>query len=273
MSDKLVKELQSVKEDTVRQFRNSEDPIIKDVETLLIGMGERDASVLRNVGLDHQLEYVKKHEDDYNRTKYADKIYEAESYVGSQIRELCIGFDLRLLPAHLYNGSIPTDLARVIDNFAKTHELDIKQKDYYILAPAEQFKEEIRHVQVRRDPILFYRLPSGSSTTSSSAKPQLKDTFVQVHNWGNDFTDARRWKFMLNSYRAIASDVTIKEATIIGMIFLIGGFILGMASFMWASITIMLVGVLTLYVNAVKFHKAYRKWNEPKYKIHYHYSQ
>ena len=113
--NKLVRELEKIKETSSKEMNG--DAILKDAETLLLGAYNEDNKILDQLGLDHQIKYSNKLQQDVKRSKLAQERYERSVYSGTDIKKLCNEYDLRILPAKYYNGSIPVDLARKVKQF------------------------------------------------------------------------------------------------------------------------------------------------------------
>lgn len=196
---KLLNELDSLKEKEQNIING--DAIVKQAETLLLNKHEEDMEILHKIGLDHHIRYHKKLNEDENRTKVQEEIYKQKVYTGEQIKLLCNKYDLRLLPASEYNGGIPASLSREIKQFMERQEgiNTIRSNSFWILAPTSQF-ETIKNVPVNEDPILFYLCDSENMSSSHSDGAKEYDRFIQVTNWGNDFTFLRRFKWLTSSY-------------------------------------------------------------------------
>lgn len=191
----LLKELKKQQRKAHKQVE--ENDVKKEVEQFLLTAHEEDEQILHNIGLDHNIEYDRKLTQDYNRTKKANEIYKQETFTGRQIKALCNTYDLKMLRAQYYNGQIPSDLTRKLKEFEQTTDTNLVDSDnFFILAPVEQFKT-IKHVPRSQDPILFYR---ADSSPNRYGEAQEEDLFVQVHNWGNDFTFLRKFRDMLCTY-------------------------------------------------------------------------
>jgi hypothetical protein len=195
MSEKLVKKLEKTKSRDFKEVNG--DEIVKEAETLLLGAHDAELKVLETLGLDHQVQYDNMRRDDYRRTKKAEELYGNQSFTGSQIKELCGIYFLKMLPVSHYNGTIPSDMGRLINEFCKEKGVELRKECFFILAPVEQF-ENIKHVPRKADPILFYREPN--EYTSRVSEASEKDVFTQVLNWGNDFSELRRFKYWFSSY-------------------------------------------------------------------------
>lgn len=195
---RLVRELDKLQEKN--KTKVTADDIVKEAETLLLNSYNGDNEVLRQLGLDHQIEYSNKLQQDVKRSELAQQRYNKSVYSGSEIKKLCNEYDLRLLPARDYNGSIPVDLARKVKEFCDDQDIIVRQNSFFVLAPVEQFKT-IKHVPINADPILFYSDGSAESRTSYRSEASTSDTFVNVHYWGNDFTSIRKFRWLFNTYR------------------------------------------------------------------------
>jgi hypothetical protein len=186
MSAKLKSELQKVK-----QKENAPiESVMDQVKTLLIGYDNESEKILKQAGLSSNPVEPRLTED-YKRTKAVEERYKVESYTGSQIKELCNMYNLRMLPTSYYKGTVPADTADYIKDFCDKNNLVITNRDMFILAPVEMF--ETKQFYVDRDPILFYRTDKRNSYND---KAQLDDVFSQVHNWGNDFQESRKLWFL-----------------------------------------------------------------------------
>ena len=198
----LLKELRKEKKKSTKRLL--EDDVKKEVEQFLLNAHEEDERILHNIGLDHNIEYERQLTEDHNRTKKASEIYKQESFTGTQIKSLCNTYDLKMLRAQYYNGSIPADLTRKLKEFEETTGTNLVDSDnFFILAPVEQF-QTIKHVPRAKDPILFYRSDTSTHRYGEAAE---SDIFIQVHNWGNDFTFLRQFRDMFNTYDHMSGDI------------------------------------------------------------------
>lgn len=214
----ILEELQKEKKRAYDEVENN--TISQEANQLLLNAHSEDAEILRVIEMDHQLKYDANLKEDYNRTKHAEEIYKQESFTGNQIKALCIKYNLRMLPTSYYNGSIPTDLGRRVAKFAE--ENNIKADNYnlgrhlFILAPKEQFNM-IQHVPRQVDPILFFRMDGDERATES-------DTFVQIMNWGSDFSFMRMFSFLMSKHKDNSDSMPNYQRTW----FMIGFVILGL---------------------------------------------
>lgn len=207
MSDKLVKSLNKEREQ--REKLISGDKIVGDAKQLLLDSSKRDDKILKTLGLDHQITYTKKLQEDVQRTKAVSKIYNQVVFSKEDLHKLCNKYSLKVLPSHYYNGSIPPELSRKIEEFCEKNDIPVLGSKFFIMAPEEQFNT-IKQVPIQADPILFYSPEYNGHSLASS------DTFIQVHNWGNDFGFLRRFRWMRSSY-TYRSDHTSTSGYMVGV--------------------------------------------------------
>lgn len=228
ISSKLLKELERKENRSKRNIANN--AILKEDETLLLEAHSEEQEILEALGLDHELQESKVLKNEQTRTRLIEEKYNKSSYSGAQIKSLCNKYDLRLLPTKRYGGTIPPELATAIKDFCAEQDLTIRQNSFFILAPTELFKGQ-KH-KAYADPILFYL--EGSAESSSSHRDYVKeeDKLITVHNWGNDFSLTRKYKWLLSTYKYRESDTNNALRTLymsllilIGIIFqLLSGF-------------------------------------------------
>lgn len=196
MSAKLKGELKKAKKET--QEILEKNGVLDRVENLLLGYEADQEKTLKDAGFRMTNDYESKLVEDYNRTKQAEKIYGQESFTGAQIKSLCQKYDLRMLSPRFYQGSIDVDLATKIDEFCRKNDLIVSDREIFILAPTECFKIVNETIPKNIDPIVFYRTDGSKESRWDGAKAQENDTFTQIHNWGSDFTEARKYRFLFD---------------------------------------------------------------------------
>lgn len=135
--------------------------------------------------------------------EYAElnKVYDGNVFTESQIKALCIKYNLRFLPTSYYKGSIDPETPIKIREFESIINKQIQDKginhycysdiDYYIAAPKRAFKLEVKP----KDPLLFARIS--------------KDHYVLVHKWGNDLSVFRRVSGFFSCYSPMSIMVTL----------------------------------------------------------------
>lgn len=232
----------------------TQEDLVLQANNLLLEAHTEDQEVFRKLGLSTN-SYTSKLKEDYQRTEFAKKTYEKESFTGLQVKELCIKYDLRILSIDKYNGKIPSDLGKIVSKFSKDHNIDLNPNNFYILAPVEMFSTE-KYVAPDQDPILFYK---DSKTTESWKRVEEEDTLIQIHNWGNDFTFLRRFNFMFSEYNDSGREtdnnfntISIILLTIIGVLFSI---------FTASMIPIILSNLISIWPLAYNKNYTEKLWN------------
>ena len=260
MSDKLTKELKEAKQKEHAAI--GEDSIIEQAETILLQAHDEEVELLAELGLDHHIQYERKLTEDYRRTKKAEHIYATESFTGKQIKDICQKYYLKLLPVQYYNGSIPADLVRTINEFYKERNLGTPKKNHlYILAPIEQF-QNVKFVP-QMDPILFYKEPDRHTTRVEFA--QEYHVFNQVHNWGDDFTWKRRLMHMFNTSKLNSDEPTKLFGTVASIAVFFLGAALGLIfSSFGIAFVIMTAAAILNYLIGTEEAAIDKLWNTNK---------
>lgn len=223
MSAKLKNKLNEVKKDSYKELQKSN--ILGRVDQLLLDYDVQEAEILKSAGFKLNLNYEAKLKEDYNRTAAAEKVYNRPTFTGKQIRELCQLYDLKLLPTSFYRGNIDSNVAAEIDKFCNENKLPITNADLFILAPASSFETVNKIIPKDTDPILFYRTDKKASW---NFRADLDETFSQICNWGNDFTELRKYRFLLDSSRDRGNDQVSSNRIKIFVLVLSALFLFGM---------------------------------------------
>lgn len=196
MSDKLLKELRGNK----RKYRKGliENNVAKEAQTLLLGAKAEDISTLETLGLDHHIKYERRLQDKLNRTTAIEKIYKHESFTGKEIRDLCKKYYLKMLHVDKYNGPVPRELSKKINEFSKNEIVKITTNNFFILAPVEQFKE-VKTIKEYGDPILFYR--EDNNYSSRLCEAESYEVFSEIFAWGKGFSWLRQYYILWDTKR------------------------------------------------------------------------
>lgn len=262
--NKLLRELTKVqkeKEDSI-----SGDEILQASKTLLLGAGSDDLHVLKALQLDHIHNYQTDLTSDIIRTKKAREIYETDVFTGSQVKELCTKFYLKICHVSDYNGPLTAELPRMVKEFCEKNNIDVQNDSghFFILAPIEQFRN-IKHVPVKQDPILFYRNPEKNFTSRDTHNKVTEEcVLAQVYNWGNDFSSLRKLMYMGNNTKLETSSTTpssILQTTVLFMLFTLAS-----AFFPYIIVTIILIFITSIsaFGLAKKSFEIDTLWNVPK---------
>lgn len=243
MSTKLKKELNEVQKKNWKELKDNK--IIDHANQLLLDYDVDQAKILEEAGFRLNIGYEAKLKEDFKRTKASEQIYNRPSFTGKQIKEICKTYDLRLLPTSKYRGAIDVDVATKIKEFCDENKLPITNADLFILAPTTSFDTVDEIIPKDTDPILFYRTDKSVNWNFQAAE---NETFSQIHNWGNDFTDWRKLRFLFDPSRNRGDDQTSSNRvkTILLMISLIFISIACLTSFLPFIMIAMGTGIVTL---------------------------
>ncbi|MEK6476412.1 hypothetical protein WJR50_02720 [Catalinimonas sp. 4WD22] len=168
--------------DSKRQQRFLNDNSIAELQEILRRESKQEKQALQHMGLfTNTIEPEKEH---WLRQALLNQKYEGEVFHVDDIRQVCMAYNMRMLPSHLYRGPIDTQFAPRVKNFQRTYHLSDEEvaEDFVIVAPGETFElEERQRPLADLDPILLYR---------------VDDHFYKlVHQWGGE----------LNVFRYISS--------------------------------------------------------------------
>ncbi len=265
MSNKAVKELSDIKDKRVAVVENNE--IVKHVETLLLEAHTEEQEVMEKIGLNQYSGYQKKLTEELNRTKQMEKIYQRPVFMGKDIMTLCQTYYLKMLPAKYFIGEVAADVPRKINEFCKERDIVAGEHEFFIMAPAELFnttKQELPPKPPRqRDPILFYRQWDKGSRMANEA--QENEEFVQVCNWGKDFTNVRKFKHLFSHYVKESSDISMFSSTVISAALLLIGIIFGLYSVYSVFAIFAAVSFIIMLRNSIGIKNIDKAWNEPKH--------
>lgn len=212
-----------------------------DPKTLLLEAHNKEQKIFKSLGFKSN-SITTVHKNDVKRTAMAKSIYGTISFLGKDLKKLCVEYDLKLLPTSYYNGDVPIEVAKLVDDFCEKHSVMANDQNFFILAPSEMFNNE-KHIPRNMDPILFYREKNDNGYRSSNFAVG-SDLFTQIHNWGNDFSFARKYRYLLSTYKDSIDDTSNRTLYIISMIIFLMSFITSILS---AIPIIAVCGVLISY--------------------------
>lgn len=253
--------------DKAREVKNKEinalegNKVITEANLLLNAAQEEDTKILKELGLDHFISFKEEKEHNINALRVNESIYQTESFSGQQIKDLCITYNLKILPISKYNGKIPNDLVFAIKDFIKKNEKNkvmLNREHFFILAPVESFKLSRHKEPVPQpvDPIVFYREPQDN--WERRQKIHEDDVLNTIHSWGNDFTFFRKLRF-LSSTSETSGASTLTKSTL-ALIFLVVAFFANMVAFVPAFIFTIISGSI-IYNLFFKEQKIDELWN------------
>lgn len=205
----------------VSKYNNIE--AVSEKNLALLEAPKESLQILESINLTHHIHKVQDEFNEKNKVVQLKQIFGKNVYLGSDIKKLCIMYDLKCPQAQYFKGEVGAELAEIINNFVKEntiseelrtpikeyyyndegkkdwkysgeHEIEIRKKcsintaaaNFFILAPAESFmSDNVKSMNAT----LFYR---------ESAKNQVlmeDEHLIELHSWGNNYSSNR----MLNS--------------------------------------------------------------------------
>ena len=268
MSNKAIAELTAIKDKREEVVKT--DEIVQKVETLMLESHEKyeeEQKLMDKIGLNAYSSYQRKLTEQLNRTKQMEKIYSRKVFRGEDIKKLCQTYYMKMLPAKYFIGDIDAAVPRLVAEFCKERDIVGSEHEFFILAPNEMFnttKEEVPPRPPRmQDPILFYRQWDKTKRMTNEALEE--EEFVQVANWGKDFTFGRKFKHLFSHYRNSNESISMFSSTLISAIFLIAGIIAGLYDVYSITAFFLVVSFAITMRNSVGLKNIDRAWNVPKH--------
>lgn len=178
----VTTELDAVKSDSIKKAENA---TADGYKMLLDGAYMEERSMLKEAGLDTNLNVIEKQFGINLERKKLEAKMDGDVFSEKEIMELCIKYRLKFLKSEHYRGHIEPTLGAKIVKFFKDKKIDgmswEARNSLYIMAPPPAFNLERRPDPPRVDPIMFYKISTGEG-----------NMYTMVHKWGNDFTIFRR---------------------------------------------------------------------------------
>lgn len=195
-------------------------------DKLLLEIPKDDLQILEAINLTHHIDKVKKTFNEENKVVQLKQIFGKNVYLGSDIKKLCIMYDLKCPKAEYFKGNVGSEIAQVIRDFINdntvietieipvkryfwnengakdweyTGEKEIEEKkicnintgasNFFILSTAESFmKDDAKAMNAT----LFYREHSNRTTISED------DHLIELHSWGNNYSNKRMFNSLLH---------------------------------------------------------------------------
>ena len=189
----------------------------------LLEAPKESLQILEAINLTHHVHKIQNKFNEKNKVVQLKQIFGKNVYLGSDIKKLCIMYDLKCPQAQYFKGEVGAELAEIINNFIKENttveEIEVPVKEYFynennkkdwrytgektietkskcniniasanffILAPAESFmSDDVKSMNAT----LFYRERANDSVIME------EDHLIELHSWGNNYSSNR----MLNS--------------------------------------------------------------------------
>lgn len=249
----------------VKKKRQSSEKAAQEVleaaQLLIEGDAQQEREILKQIGLGKNIiEAERVNSLNLERKTFESEYGERVVMQESEIRDLCLKYDLRFLTTENYNGSIDLNIGPEIRNFVKENNISPSRGDFYLLAPGKAFNLKQRELHgpskfsVEMDPVLFYKVPDNSS----------EKMFVTVHKWGNDFTIFRYLRGLM--YENLSSYLTIQFAIGFALSMILwtavdGNFTVGYGNIVSASLTGIAYALISTAIRCARLGKG-DAWNE-----------
>ena len=257
----------------VSKYNNIEATSEKNLA--LLEAPKESLQILEAINLTHHVHKVQNKFNEKNKVVQLKQIFGKNVYLGSDIKKLCIMYDLKCPQAQYFKGEVGAELAEIINNFIKENttveEIEVPVKEYFhnednkkdwrytgektietkttcsintaaanffILAPAESFmKDNPKSMNAT----LFYR------ESAKSMVVQEDDHLIELHSWGNNYSSNR----MLNSVLHLQNHTDYDKY---GRIYEESSETLTIAGFFYIILSIMILFTLIgLFTNSMGF--------------------
>lgn len=216
---------------------------ISNEETLLLEAPKENLQILETINLTNHIHKVNNKFNTLNRVKQLSSLYNRNAFLGSNIKKLCVKYDLKLCKAEHFLVEIDNEIATIINKFVDEHaiyteeESDIDEyyynkegekcvrkalikvktnrsnvmvtsRNFFILAPSENFIDENSSL---KNATLFYRDHDDTKLASES------DCFIELYSWGENYSETRmlNYLFNLNKYEFRNDDISIRNLNFI----------------------------------------------------------
>lgn len=164
---------------------------VQDVKSLMAADSVKERTNLKEIGLGFSI--IKAEEKlgvDLERKAFESELG-AKTFSESEVKELCLKYDLRLLSTKFFVGAIEPSVGADLTNFLEKNAINARHvgNDFFVMAPPSAFMLQdmpAPPAPQNVDPVLFYRVRP-RDVSSKEAKPY----YVLVKKWGNDFTVGR----------------------------------------------------------------------------------
>lgn len=245
----------------IRQVNKLPDTKIEEhTQLLLTSGGENQEAIeaLKAIGLDSHLNNEMKEASKNKELLLASEKFTQDVFKGQDIQDLCVTYDLKLLPAENYRGPVSLDVGKEIIKFKKQYtkkkkrsesseeievsEINLQHYSFFVLT--DDFKKGTSVT-------LFYRPDSEWGHT----RAKVEDVFVEVASFGKPFSDIRRFYSIFDKGENLFSLILF---SIITMIFGFG--LLFQKDITWL---ITALGVtLTICLSTNNYNRIKHNWNE-----------
>lgn len=273
---------------------------ISNEETLLLEAPKENLQILETINLTNHIHKVNNKFNTLNRVKQLSSLYNRNAFLGSDIKKLCIKYDLKLCKAEDFLVEINNEIAQVINNFVDEHaiyteeESDIDEyyyndegkkcvrkalvkvktnrskvmvtsRNFFILASSENF---INQNSSLKNATLFYRDHDDSRLANES------DCFIELYSWGENYSETRMLNYLFNSNNYIFNNDNISIRTLnfitISLLLLLTLIFSLTNSFDIATILINIIIILPLVISLFDSKlNHFQTWNQNNFSTRY----
>lgn len=167
-----------IRADYRRQQLFSRQISLSAVKEILQKEGELEQTALQRMGLSQNEITLEQH--NWIKQCQFNEMYNGDIYHEDDIRKICMDYNMRMLPSHLYRGPVDPMFGVKVKHFKQENQLTPEEVEdnFFIVAPAKTFELEERQRPVEDiDPLLLYK---------------VNDHFYKlVHQWGGDLNILR----------------------------------------------------------------------------------
>ncbi|MFP4090069.1 MAG: hypothetical protein ACLFUB_17640 [Cyclobacteriaceae bacterium] len=171
-----------IRADRRRQKSYESEFSLAEIKDMLKKEERKEQEMLQKLGLSGNAVMDRRY--NWLQQQKLSEQYQGEVYHKDDIKNICMQYNMRMLPVSLYRGPVDHMFAPKLKNFQRKHRLSDEEveENFFIVAPPEAFELEKRDRPViDLDPLLVYRVDG--------------HFFRLVHQWGSD----------LNVFRYVAS--------------------------------------------------------------------
>jgi hypothetical protein len=152
--------------------------IVEHFKDVLEDAVEEDKEILSEAGF--SFSHYEKAKENTER-KFGKNLDTKRIFSKSEIKKLCLNYNLRFVETQYYKGTIPPELPQKIKEAKENIGTDINHDDYFIVAPLNSLKLE----KEPKDPLMFIKLTD--------------EFYYLVHKWGNDLSITNRISGFIDS--------------------------------------------------------------------------
>lgn len=145
--------------------------IVEHFKDVLEDAVEEDKEILSEAGF--SFSHYEKAKENTER-KFGKNLNTKRIFSESEIKKLCLNYNLRFVETQYYKGTIPPELPQKIKEAKENIGTNINHDNYFIVAPLNSLKLE----KEPKDPLMFIKLTD--------------EFYYLVHKWGEDLSITNR---------------------------------------------------------------------------------